>query len=289
MDKHIAHVAFSLVLVFSSAIIGGCETLEDALRSAPKPTVNIVGAEVRNLSLKGLDLVFDVEITNPYGVSLPLVNLDYAVDSGERQLLQGSINTSATVPANGSSVLKVPARIEYADILQTLTSVKPGSELPYHAEINIAVDAPLIGAINFRLKHEGEIPIPTVSEISIVSFEFGEMTWEKASATARLRIKNTNQFQLDLARLEFNLELGEERLASASLRNTLRLAPGQSAIVEIPMAFSPRAFGIGITGIFNMLRSSEADYGISGLLDVGTQFGPILIPFSQPSETVIQR
>ena len=281
--------ALTLIFVISAAVSGGCETLDDALLSAPKPAAKIIGAEVRNLGLDSLDLVFDIEITNPYVVKLPLVELNYAVGSGEQQLLQGGIKTSTTVPANGTSVIQVPARFDFAAVISVLTNVSPGSMLPYHAEINIAVDAPIIGTINLPLKHEGEIPIPTIPEISIVSFEFGEMTWEKADATARLRIKNTNQFQLDLTRLEFDLVLGEDRLASAALRNTSSLAPGQSTIVELPMSFSPRAIGIGITGIFNMPRGSAADYDISGQLDVGTQFGPLSIPFSQPSETVIQR
>jgi LEA14-like dessication related protein len=281
--------AFTLAIVLLAAFVGGCETLGGALALAPKPDARIIGAEVRNLSLKSLDLVFDIEITNPYGVNLPLLDLNYAVGSGTQQLLQGGIKVSATVPANGSSVIQVPARLDFAAVIQTLTNVKPGSVLPYHAEINVSVDAPLIGAINLPLKHEGEIPIPTIPEISIVSFEFGEMTWEKVEATARLRVKNTNQFQLDLTRLEFNLALGEEPLASAGLRNTSRLAPGQAAIVEIPLAFSPRAFSIGMTGIFDMLRGSEADYSISGRLDFGTQYGPLSIPFSQRSETAMQR
>ncbi len=193
------------------------ETMAEATVSA---------AQVRNLSLDSLDLVFDIEITNPNDVSFPFLELNYAVGSGEQQLLQGGINTSATVPANGSSVNKVPARLDIAAVIQTLTIVSRGSVLPYHAEINVAVDAPLIGAINLALKHEGEIPIPTIPEISLVAFEFGEMTWEEMSATARLREKNTNQFQFDMTRIEFDLALSEERLASAGLRNASRLSPG---------------------------------------------------------------
>jgi len=286
---HIPRFACTFIVVLSTAIVSGCQTLDDALGSTPKPSAKVIGAEVRNLSLKSLDLVFDIEIANPYGVNLPLLNLNYVVGSGELQLLQGGINTSATVPANGSSVMQIPARLDFAAVVQTLANVKPGSVLPYHAEFNVAVDAPLIGAINLPLKHEGEIPIPTIPDISVVSIEIGELTWEDTSATVKLRVKNTNQFQLDLTRLEFDLTVGEDVLASAGLRNASSLAPGQSAVVEIPLAFSPRAFGISITGIFNMLRGSDADYGFSGLLDVGTQFGPLSIPFSQPGDPPVQR
>jgi LEA14-like dessication related protein len=275
--------------IFLAAFAGGCKSLDDALKTVPQPDARVIGADVRNLSLNGLDLVFDIEITNPYGVKLPIVELNYAVGSGELQLLQGGIKTLEDVPANGSTVIQVPASLDFAAAAQALSNVSPGSILPYHAEINIAVDAPFIGAINLPLKHEGEIPVPAVPDISLASFDIGVMTWEEVSATAKLRVTNTNQFKIELAKLQFNLELGKETVANAGTRRAYSLASGQSAIVEIPISFSPRAFGVGITGIFDMLGGSEANYGIAGILDLGTRFGPLSIPFSHGGDTVIQR
>jgi LEA14-like dessication related protein len=286
---HIPRFTFTAAFILLAAFASGCQSLDDALKSAPKPDARIVGADLRNLSLKGLDLVFDIEITNPYGVKLPIVNLNYVVGSGDRQLLEGGVNTLATVPANGSSVIQVPARLDFTAVIETLSNVSPGSILPYHAEFTVAVGAPLIGSINLPLKHEGEIPIPALPEIRLASFDIGVMTWEELSATARLRVKNTNQFQIDIEKLQFELELGEETVASASTRSSYSLGPGQSAIVEIPISFSPRAFGASITGIFDMLGGSKADYGIAGKLDVGTRFGPLSLPFSKGGETAIQR
>ena len=280
---------FTTAFIFLAALAGGCKSLDDALKVLPQPAARVIGADVRNLNLNGLDLVFDIEITNPYGVKLPIVDLKYAVGSGELQLLHGGIETLEDVPANGSTVIQVPASLDFAAAIQTLSNVRPGSILPYHAEINIAVEAPFIGAINLPLKHEGEIPVPAVPDISLDSFDVGVMTWEEVSATANLRVTNTNQFKIELAKLQFDLELGNETVANAGTRRAYSLASGQSAIVEIPISFSPRAFGVGITGIFDMLGGSEADYGIAGILDMGTQFGPLSIPFSFGGDTEIQR
>lgn len=285
----IVRFTFTVAVIVLATFSGGCQSIDDALKSAPKPDARIVGANLRNLSLNSLDFVFDIEITNPYGVKLPIVDLNYALGSGNRQLLQGGVKTQTTVPANGSSVIQVPARLDFSAVTQTLSNVSPGSILPYHAEFNVAVDAPLIGAINLPLKHEGEIPIPALPDISLVAFDVVVLTWDEVSAIAELRIGNTNQFQIDLAKLQFDLELGDETVASAGTRRAHSLAPGQSVIVEIPISFSPRALGVSITGIFDMLRGSEADYGIVGELDIGTRFGPLSLPFTQGGETVIQR
>ena len=233
--------------------------------------------------------VFDVEITNPRSVDLSLLGLSYVISSGELQLVQGEFGASATIPANGSNVIQVPARLEYAAVLRTLTSVKPGSVLPYHADINVVVDAPLVGALHLPVRHEGEIPIPAVPDIRLVSFDIGSMTWEEIDAIAKLKVTNTNEFHIDLDRFNFDLTLGKERLASIGLRSTSRLEPGQSTIVEIPISVSLRAFGAGITGIFDMLSGNEAGYGIFGSLEIGTQFGPLSVPFSNSGETFIRR
>ena len=286
---HISRFTLILYFAVATAIASGCGTLNDKLKPAPDPSARIVGAELQNLNFDHVNLVFDVEITNPRSVDLSLLGLSYVISSGERQLVQGEFDASATIPAKGSNVIQVPARLEYAAVLRTLTGVRPGSVLPYHAEINVVVDAPLVGALHLPVRHDGEIPIPAVPGIRLVSFDIGTMTWEEIDATAKLEVTNTNEFQIDLDKFNFDLTLGKERLASIGLRRTSRLAPGQSTIVEIPVSVSLRAFGAGITGIFDMLSGNEAGYGIFGSLEIGTQFGPLSVPFSNSGETFIRR
>jgi len=286
---HISRLTFTFLLAVAPAILGGCGTLSDALKPPPDPSARIVGAELQNLTFDHLNLVFDVEITNPRSVDLSLLELNYVIGSGERQLVQGEFDATATIPANGSSVIQVPARLEFAAVVRTLTGVQPGSIVPYHADIDVVVDAPLVGALHVPVRYEGEIPIPAVPEISVVSFDTGSMTWEVIDATAKLRVTNTNQFQIDLDKFNFDLTLGKETLASIGMRSTSRLAPGQSVIVEIPVSFSPRAFADSIAGIFDVLSGNETGYKIFGNLDIGTRFGPLSAPFGNTDENFIKR
>jgi len=57
----------ALVLLWA-VLLGGCQSLDDILKAAPKPTARITGAKLQGLSLEKVDLVFDVEVSNPYGV-----------------------------------------------------------------------------------------------------------------------------------------------------------------------------------------------------------------------------
>ena len=267
-------------------LIAGCSTLGDVIESAPKPSARILGAGVRNLSLRSLDLVFDVEVSNPYSVNLPLADLVYTVRSGTQQLVAGSIKPSGSVPAKSSGVMQLPARLDLGAVLETLSGVRPGAVVPYTAEINVIVDAPLLGQMALPLKRKGEIRVPAVPEITLASFDVAELSLDKVNAKARLRIKNTNQFQLDVARLRFDLALGGAKVASTRLRGTSKLAPGQTSIVEIPLSLSPRALG---TGVLGLLKGNAAGYDMSGRLDVMTRFGELALPFSNSGETPVRR
>lgn len=275
----------ALVLLWA-VLLGGCQSLDDILKAAPKPTARITAAKLQGLSLEKVDLVFDVEVSNPYGVSLPLVELGYAIGSGGQRIVDGTAKPSGAVPANGAKVIQIPAGIEFASLLTAVKGVRPGSVVPFTADLNLGVDAPVVGRMDLPLSRSGELPVPAVPQVSLVGFDIGALRLDEVDATARLRVKNTNQFDLDLAKLGLDLALGGKQVARTSLASTAHLAPGQSTMLDVPVSFSPRSFG---TGMFNLLRGAEAGYGISGSLEAGTRFGPLALPFKHTGKAPISR
>src|SRR6185295_16459536 len=94
-------------LVVLCVALASCESMNDLLKSAPKPTARVAGASLKGLTLEKVDLVFDVDIANPYDVSLPLTELGYSLNSGGQKLFEGSVQPSGTIPARGSKVVQV--------------------------------------------------------------------------------------------------------------------------------------------------------------------------------------
>lgn len=268
------------------AFLGGCKSLDDALTAAPRPTARIIGAELRHVSLQNADLLFTVEVSNPYAMGLPLLDLSYTIGSNGSKLLEGSVKPTGTVPARGISVLQLPARLMFASVLETLQSVRPGSVVPYRADIALGVDAPVIGRLSLPLSRSGELPVPAVPEVELVAFNIGSLSLDSVEAVARLRVKNTNQFQVDLARFGASLALGGQQIGRTNLANAARVAPGQSATLDVPLAFSPRALG---SGVYNLLTGSQANYALSGSIEAGTRFGPISLPYEKTGTVPIRK
>ena len=277
-------LAFGLILCVT--LVGGCKSVGDAIKSGVKPTARITAVKFQELSLTKVDLVFDVEVTNPYGVSLPLLDLSYSIGSSGQKVLAGGVKPSTALPANGSTVIQVPTSISFVSLMSIVKTIRPGQVVPYRADFTVGVDAPVIGAVSIPLTHEGEIPVPAIPDVSLISLQIDSLNFDKVETTLKLRVRNTNQFDLDLARLGLNLALGGQQVASTSVDSPTKLPPGQTATVAIPASFSPRAFGIGV---FNLLRGTETGYGMTGSLEVGTRFGPVTMPFDHQGNASISR
>jgi LEA14-like dessication related protein len=275
-----------LPLLYVVVLLWGCETVKQVLDTAPRPSARIVGTHLQNLALDKVHLVFDVEVSNPYSVSLPLVDVSYSLSSSGRAVLQGNVRPEGSIAARGSQIIQIPTVLQFAALAKTLGGIRPGSLLPYEANLTLSVDAPALGPLSLPLSESGEVPIPAVPQVELISFDIASLNVDSVKANAKLRMKNTNEFPLDLSKIGFNLSLGGKEVSRIVFSNTTRLTPGQVATIYVPLSFSPRAFG---TGMLGLLRGDKTGYSLTGSLEAGTPFGPLTLPLNSNGTTPIAR
>lgn len=148
------------------ACFAGCETMQQTL-NLRKPTARLTSLKFEDAKLDSATLLFDVEIENHYPVALPLTNFDYSLSSSAEKFLSGSANSQTTVPAKSKETVTLPATINYMEMLRALKGVRPGSKIPYNAELGLSVNTPSLGLIRLPLKKEGQLVLPRVSDIEI--------------------------------------------------------------------------------------------------------------------------
>ena len=154
------------VIALILAFLAGCETIQENL-NLRKPTARLSGLKFGEVKLDSAMLFFDVEIENHYPVALPLTNFDYTLSSNAEQFLSGSAKSQATVPAKSKKIVSLPATINYMGMLKALKGVRPGSKIPYGAELGLSVDTPAMGLIRLPLKKDGELILPSISGADI--------------------------------------------------------------------------------------------------------------------------
>lgn len=158
-------IALTLLLVGS-----GCSNLQDVL-NLQRPTARLKGLSFKDVSLKSATLLFDVEVENPYTVDLPLANLDYQLTSKTNPFLAGNADLQSTIPAHGKEIVGLPVKVNYLELLKALKDVKPGSTIPYNADMGLSVNAPSLGKIRVPFKKEGTLDVPTISDASNLDWE----------------------------------------------------------------------------------------------------------------------
>jgi LEA14-like dessication related protein len=282
MRRRTAYWALLAFLTF----FGGCKSLTDILDGVPKPSVKVLGVGLRGLSLSGASLVFDLEISNPYATSLPLVDLSYRLASGANAILEGKVVQSGSVPARGTQVIQLPANFRFSALLELLKGVKPGAVIGYQADFSLGVNAPVLGMMSLPFSHRGELPIPAMPQIELASFELAKLGLEETRATAHVRVKNTNQFPLDLSKLGLDFSLGEQEIARTSVSNAISLKPDETQTILVSLSFSPRTVGVGL---LNLLRGNQIAYMLRGELEANTRFGPLSLPLSRIGNTPVRR
>ena len=275
-----------LLLVALAAAVSGCESLQKAINAAPQPDARVIGAELRSLKFNSVDMIFSVEVSNPYTTELPVAKLAYVLDSRGTTLLEGAIEPTGGIPARGRSVIQLPVSISFETLIATLKGVKPGSVIPWRADFIVAVDAPLIGRMNLPLTRRGDLPVPAMPNVEVAAFDIGSLSLDKAEATATLKLTNTNRFAIDLKRVGFTFDLENSPIARTSVTNTGKIAAGETATIKVPMSFSPRAFGIPL---FNLLKGDAANYRLAGSIEADTAYAPLSAPFNSSGRIKIGR
>ena len=159
----VQRLTFSFVLM--AAFFAGCETTRDTQYDL-EPSARLEAMRIGGVELDYATLLFDVEIDNPYPVSLPLQRLRYALVSGGRTFLTATIFDNVTVPPNTKIMLTLEDEVIYARLLKALRS-EPGSTIPLKAELTLSLDTPGSGWINLHAENKGNILLPESPEITV--------------------------------------------------------------------------------------------------------------------------
>jgi len=147
-------------------MLGGCETL-DSLLQYEKPTATLNGVSFGDVSLEAAEVLFDVQIRNPYALDLPLLNVDYDLQSDGHALLNGKADAATVIPAKSAQAVTLPVTFNYRDLLGALAflkDVRPGSQIPYTAAVGLSVDTPVAGPLRLPLSKDGTLTIPTLQD-----------------------------------------------------------------------------------------------------------------------------
>src|SRR5512139_3347488 len=100
-----------LIVVAACALplVVGCSSLQ-------RPEIRSVRPHVSAIDLRGVSLIFDVDVSNPYPIAMRAPKFDYAVDVEGNEFVKSQSPVEVDLPARQGGTLSLPARFEYADL-----------------------------------------------------------------------------------------------------------------------------------------------------------------------------
>lgn len=131
-----------------------------------RPRAKLVGIHFGDLDRAALELVFDVEIANPYSTEMPLTSMTYNLSSKTTKLVTGSAKPNTTIAVGAREKVALPVRVHYGKILRTLKDVEPGSQIPYSVELVLSVDTGQAGELEVPLRRNGKVTLPLISGVT---------------------------------------------------------------------------------------------------------------------------
>ncbi|XP_028780786.1 uncharacterized protein LOC114737052 [Neltuma alba] len=247
-----------------------------------KPTADVTGIHIPSINLEKAELIVDVLIKNPNPVPIPLIDINYLIESDGRKLVSGLIPDAGTIHARGEETVKIPVTLIYDDIKNTYHDIKPGSIVPYKVKVDLIVDVPVIGRITIPLEKTGEIPIPYKPDVDLEKIHFESFSFEETVAVLHLKLENKNDFDLCLNALDYQIWLADVSIGGAELTKSAKIEKSGISYIDIPFTFKPKDFG---SALWDMIRGKGTGYTIKGNINVDTPFGAMKLPISKEGGT----
>jgi hypothetical protein len=137
------------------------------IHESPEANGPLMGMQFKNTDAYAATVVSDIQIVNHYSAELPLWRFSCAVSSQGQRFMAGTAALAMRIPYAGSQTVSLPARIDYPDALRRLGGTRPGTTIPYEAEVDMVVETPRLGTIMLPLANVGEVALPQVSDAEL--------------------------------------------------------------------------------------------------------------------------
>ncbi|KAJ4843869.1 hypothetical protein Tsubulata_024346 [Turnera subulata] len=128
------------------------------------PNASITGFDI-TLHRDTLEYKVKISVTNPYTAPLPTGDLPYVVKSAGRVVASGTIPDPGYLKAKDTTVLDVPLKVPYGDMVSLVKDITAIWDIDYEVELGLGIVLPVVGKIIIPLKRNGEIKFPTIRSL----------------------------------------------------------------------------------------------------------------------------
>ena len=234
----------SIVIAALLTLMVGCGNL------GPRPEIRAINPRIAGVNLKGVDLEFDVDVSNPYPVPLRTPRFRYGLDVEEQPFLSSESEVDVDLPAAGVGTATLPVRVGYGALWQTLKGVADAKEINYRLHGAFLVSA-LGRTFELPLSHEDTLPVVRAPKLRVKDVDYSDISLAGARVTLDAEIENPNVFEIDVSSLGYRLQLGQIGVGGLTAASDDRIPAGKSGVLKLAGEITGRA------ALAQLLRGDE--------------------------------
>ncbi|MCG7966272.1 MAG: LEA type 2 family protein [Candidatus Thiodiazotropha taylori] len=282
----------TILLLFMILLFQGCSSLQQAeqLMNGIQPTGEVKGVKLSGLDLRGIDLLFDVEVDNPNPVAISLDGLDYDLKLLNRSFLKGQQSMGMSLAADGTSQVKLPVRMEFERLLQHYSELSNRDDVPYQLDLGLGIDVPLLGRVRLPMSYQGRLPVPKLPDVRVSRIDVQRLSLQAIDLMLELEVENPNRFALMLQRLDYQFKLNGIDVGQGAAAQSLNIDKQGKGRVRLPLSLDLQKAG---GGLYSALMGGRGlSYELSGMLDAtgdSPLIGDIKIPLDRQGSFNLDR
>ena len=146
--RHCIAAAFLLIVMLS-----GCASLVQAPRVTLKET-SMIG-----LDTSGIDIEFNLGITNPNSFDLSLLGYTFDLRVLALPLSTGEMQETILFPAGKETGMRLPVRLKFTDLLEIINRASDPDSIPYQLNTMLHLKTPL-GEMTVPVEKSAVLTIP---------------------------------------------------------------------------------------------------------------------------------
>ncbi|KAM0944443.1 hypothetical protein DsansV1_C11g0108871 [Dioscorea sansibarensis] len=141
------------------------EFVAEKIAKMKKPEANVDDVSLHNVSRDAAMFNAAISIHNPYSHDLPICEISYTLKSAGRVVVSGKMEDPGSIEAEKNTKVDVPMKVPYDFLVSLMKDVGRDWDVDYELCVGLTLDIPIFGNFTIPLSKQGELKLPTLSDI----------------------------------------------------------------------------------------------------------------------------
>ncbi len=283
---------FLLCLLLFWICITGCASVQEFIKkNIQPPKVKFSGAKISGLSFEAVDLLFDLEVTNPNPAGIHLVELDYDFLLNNNSFLKGKQEHGLEINARSTDIVQIPLSLNFVDVYNTFQGLKNQDSTTYEIKAGLTFNIQILGAPQrIPIRKRGTLPLLKPPKISVASLKLNNLNLTGADLSLTVKLINPNAFEFIVKGMEYDFEINGSQWLCGNSQENLQISAKDESLLNFPISLN--FFQIG-RSVAQLLKNNQPlEYRFKGAVNLDSSLpllGTVHLPFDRSGQIRIQK